>query len=104
MLRAIDVVDKTLLITDADALTVDCFHQIIQAAIKFMARPLEPHAVLRHLQTAHRNAPGVGRFSWSEQKFWLKEHFNRINRAWHIGAFGDTEAAVLEKFASIFSV
>src|SRR5690242_19886317 len=47
---AIDIIDKAILMAEPDTLVMDGLHDGAQPLVDFVIRPLQPHAVLRHLQ------------------------------------------------------
>src|ERR1022692_3559155 len=83
---AIDVVDVAMLPAEAHALVVDGLHDFVQALVHLVIGPLEPHAVLRHFQSADRHAAGVGRLAGAEENLLAEEDFHRFGHRGHIGA------------------
>src|ERR1022692_1827849 len=94
---AIDVVDVAMLPAEAHALVVDGLHDFVQALVHLVIGPLEPHAILRHLQSADRHAAGVGRLAGAEENLLAEKDFHRLGRRGHIGAFAHADAAVADQ-------
>ena len=80
---------------------MDVGHDGTQTLVYFFGRPLQTHAVLRHLETGSSYAAGIGRLTRAIENLCALEQSNRFRRRRHVCAFGHAETTVLEQVLCI---
>ncbi len=67
---------------------VDIMHDMLEALINFLARPVEAHAVLTHFKTGNRHTACVCSLTRTIEESGIKENVNTFRHGRHIRAFG----------------
>ena len=102
---SLDIVHPAVVVRSVGyARFVNAVHDALQPRIHLLTRPGDPERVLALLQSGDRDATGVRRLARAEEDPCVLEHGHRILVARHVGAFRDTDAAVVYENPGILAV
>ena len=79
-------------------------HDLLEASVNLLARPGEPHAVLRHLKSGDGDASRVGGLAGAVQDFRVQQVINRLGGRGHVRALADNRHAVHHEVLRILRV
>src|SRR5271166_3827867 len=83
---------------------VDGDHDLVQPIVHFLAGPVQPGAVLRHLEARGGYTAGVRSLGRPIEDFRLEEQPGSFERARHVGAFGNDLDPVVDEVGRVFGV
>ena len=87
-----------------DAALMDAFHDDLESIIHLFPGPVQPHAVLGHLQTGHRHPTGIGRLARSIQYLIVYKNPDCFRDGGHISSFADQANSAIQHILSVLAV